>query len=505
MNIDELKEASIFVVDDNPNNLSAVVGHLAQFGLKPIPLKSGEEALKLVEKRQPDIILLDVQMPGGIDGFETCRRLKANPKSRNIPVIFVTAASETVDKVTGFSLGGVDYITKPVQAEELLSRIYVHFTIRRLQQELLEANRNLEEKVLARTEALMKANKALKESEQHLKLAIQAGQLGIWDWHIATNQVTWSDNVEQIFGLKPGSFTGTYEAYLDLIHPGDKEHLFKTIRNAIDNHENYYIEHRILGLNGLVRWLEGVGEVYYDDNNQPVRMIGVVHDITTRKQTEKQIRASLQEKEVLLKEIHHRVKNNMQVISSLLDLQADTIQDEQMHELFKESQSRVKSMALVHERLYQSKDLARIDFADYVESLTHHLLRSYGARLSGVETHIDIAPISLSLETAIPCGLIINELVSNAFKHAFSKGQVGQIWIELHPIENRQVILRIKDNGGGFPPEIDFRRTTSLGLTLVNTLVRQLKGTIEVRSESGTEFNILFSDPAAKTNGLHTG
>ncbi len=163
MKIDELKGTTVFAVDDNPNNLNMIVDHLSQYEFKTIPLKSGEAALALIEKRQPDIILLDVRMPGGIDGFETCRRLKVNPKSQDIPVIFISSASETVDKVTGFSLGGVDYITKPVELEELLSRLYVHITIRRLQQDLQEANKTLEEKVLVRTDELTTANKQLRQ------------------------------------------------------------------------------------------------------------------------------------------------------------------------------------------------------------------------------------------------------------------------------------------------------------------------------------------------------
>jgi len=163
MMIAGLKGITVFVVDDDPNYLNVIVDSLTRFELKVIPLKSGEAALALIEKRQPDIILLDVQMPGSIDGFETCRRLKANPQSQDIPVIFISAASEAVDKVTGFSLGGVDYITKPVEVEELLSRLYVHITIRRLQQDLQEANKTLEEKVLARTNELTTANKQLRQ------------------------------------------------------------------------------------------------------------------------------------------------------------------------------------------------------------------------------------------------------------------------------------------------------------------------------------------------------
>ena len=221
-------------------------------------------------------------------------------------------------------------------------------------------------------------------------------------------------------------------------------------------------------------------------------------EISERKRAEEQLKASLQEKEVLLKEIHHRVKNNMQIISSLLDLQANTIQDERVRDLFQGSQQRIRSMALIHEQLYQSSDLARIDFAEYIENLTDRLLYSYGVRAGNITLQLDLTPLFLSVETAIPCGLIINELVSNALKHAFPNSRFGQISITLQRVQAQQLSLQIKDNGVGFPAEIDFRRTASLGLTLVNTLVKQIKGTIDLYSEDGTQFKITFSDLTAK-------
>jgi len=223
----------------------------------------------------------------------------------------------------------------------------------------------------------------------------------------------------------------------------------------------------------------------------------IIHDLTERKQAEEQIKAALYEKEALLKEIHHRVKNNMQIISSLLDLQADMIQDKQVHDLFKESQQRIRSMALIHERLYQSQNLAQIDFLEYVTGLTDYLLHSYGAMAGNITLDLDIAPLLLSIETAIPCGLIINELVSNAFKHAFPNGKSGKIHIRLSAIDHL-LILQIQDDGIGFPAKLNPHRTESLGLTLVATLVHQLKATIEMKNNNGVQIEIVFSDPTVK-------
>ncbi|MDL2124453.1 MAG: AAA family ATPase [Deltaproteobacteria bacterium] len=219
------------------------------------------------------------------------------------------------------------------------------------------------------------------------------------------------------------------------------------------------------------------------------------------KKTEEQIKESLSEKEVLLREIHHRVKNNLQIISSLFRLQSAYIRDEHDMEIFKESQSRVRSMALIHERLYQSKDLAKIDFAEYTNKLVTHLLSLYAIHPETITLDISVDDVFLSVDIAVPCGLIINELVSNCLKHAFPESTKGKIRVELRmaedlPVQNEQssnmVTLIVSDNGAGFPKNLDFRSTETLGLELVTTLVKQLNGTIELNRSRGTEFKISF-------------
>jgi two-component sensor histidine kinase len=215
-------------------------------------------------------------------------------------------------------------------------------------------------------------------------------------------------------------------------------------------------------------------------------------EITDRKRAEEQIKASLKEKEVLLKEIHHRVKNNLQVISSLLYLQSQNIVDKRALRMFQDSQNRVRSMALVHERLYQSKDLARIDFAEYARNLASYIFRSYGVNSDLIKPEIHVDDIALGIDAAVPCGLILNELVSNSLKHAFPNGKKGQIRVGLSA-DNDKFTLMVSDNGVGFPKDLDFRNTESLGLQLVNTLVAQLEGTIELDRSMGTAFEITFA------------
>lgn len=231
-----------------------------------------------------------------------------------------------------------------------------------------------------------------------------------------------------------------------------------------------------------------------DDLHFLQAVANVLSSAQARQQAEQQIQASLKEKEVMLKEIHHRVKNNLQVICSLLGLQSRSINDKLTSDIFKESQNRVRSMALIHEKLYRSKDMTKIDFAQYIRELATNLFRSYGIKTNDINLKIDVNNnIFLDVDTAIPCGLIINELVSNSLKYAFSEGEKGEIAIICYPIEEHNLVLIVRDNGVGLPADLDIKNTNSLGLKLVNGLVTQLKGNINLNSSSGTEFKIGFT------------
>jgi len=219
---------------------------------------------------------------------------------------------------------------------------------------------------------------------------------------------------------------------------------------------------------------------------------GIVRDITERKQAEAQIKASLREKDVLLKEIHHRVKNNLQVMSSLIHLQARYSTDEQILQTLKEVQNRIQSMALIHEKLHQSEDMARIDFSEYIQSLVANLCQTYAVQSAAITMKTNVDDIFLNIDTAIPCGLIINELVSNTLKYAFTEGVKGEIRIGFHSDTDNQLTLTVSDNGVGFPQDLDFRKTKSLGLRLVNILTKQLDGTIKLDRSDGTKFEITF-------------
>jgi PAS domain S-box-containing protein len=232
--------------------------------------------------------------------------------------------------------------------------------------------------------------------------------------------------------------------------------------------------------------------VVRDEDGVEQGVVYVGRDLTERKRAEEQIKASLKEKEILLKEIHHRVKNNLQIISSLFILQSGDTRDGQVLKVLKESQNRIYSMAVIHEILYQSEDLAQVDFAEYTQRLVSYLVRSYTDSAYPITIQSNVAEISLSINTAIYCGLIINELVSNSLKYAFPAGQRGEICINLHSKDDDQFILAVSDNGIGLPPDMELHQVESLGLQLVTMLTKQLEGTIELDRSNGTAFEIVF-------------
>ncbi len=307
-----------------------------------------------------------------------------------------------------------------------------------------------------------------------------------------------SPQITALLGYAPEEATQLPAAWPDWVHPDDRGQELAADRQHYLTGAPLAQEYRMIRRDGRVVWVRDEAVILQDAEGRFQYSQGVLLDITERKQAEEQLKESLHEKEVLLKEIHHRVKNNLQIISSLLNLQAKSITDSQVLGLLRDSQNRVKSMALVHEKLYRSSDLARIDFAEYVQSLTAQLFRSYAHGSGAVELQTHIEGLWLDVDTAVPCGLIINELVSNALKHAFSNGRAGQICVELVRNKTEQLTLRVSDDGAGFPADVDYRNTTSLGLQLVNTLADQIGGTVELERRQGTVFKIAFTPPGVE-------
>jgi PAS domain S-box-containing protein len=339
----------------------------------------------------------------------------------------------------------------------------------------------------------------LRESEERLRQIASSLREVIWLRDAQTRQVLYVNPAfEELFGQTCQSLYENPDAFLDAIHSDDRELIMK---GHMSRSQGLYFdqEHRVVRPDGSVRWVWGRSFPVSNEAGEVYRIATILDDITERRQAEEQIRESLQEKEVLLREIHHRVKNNLQIVSSLLNLQARRVIDPASLEVLRESQNRVRSMALIHEKLYQAQDLAHVNFADYVRNLVAFLFASYQVNAAVVSLAINVADdVHLDIDTAIPCGLIINELVSNALKHAFADGRTGGLWIDLDKTADSQLELVVRDNGVGLPTELNFRRAKSLGLRLVASLVDQIEGNLELVNGQGALFRVTFPDPQAQ-------
>jgi PAS domain S-box-containing protein len=341
------------------------------------------------------------------------------------------------------------------------------------------------------------SEEALRHSEERFRKIFEEGPLGMAV--IGFNQRVLKVNTMlcQMLGYSERELMA--QPFNFITHPEDQDADSQLSKQLYYGRiSNYQIEKRYIKKDQKTIWITLTASVVRDEHGKTLHSLAMVRDITKRKEDQEKIESSLHEKEVLLKEIHHRVKNNLHVIANLLDLQSQYIEDEKILALFTNSQNRIYSMAMIHEQLYQSSTLSHINFGDYVKSLADNLFISYS--VSDVSQKIEIEPIILNIETAIPCGLILNELVSNSLKYAFPAGRSGEISIQFSSLKSddrdnsaeKLYRMIVSDNGIGIPKHIDWNSTNSLGLRLVRILSRQLEGVVELNCTNGTEFWFTF-------------
>ena len=561
--------------------------------------------------------------------------------------------------------------TERVRGEAALRKSYEELE-RQVQERtsaLARANATLQAEVVERA----RAEAALRDREERLYLALEAGQMGTWEWDVQTGTLQWSTVLEPMHGFAPGRFPGTYEAFLDIIHAEDRAWFRQAVSHALESGTAFEAEFRILWPDGSVHWMLGKGRVLYDETDQPRRMLGVGMEVTARKRAEAealqrqreaevlaqlaqtlntsleldmvlqrvaegarelcgserglimlrepdsellvsryqvgfpqmpymdlriepgkgmggwvvatgqplrtadyaadtrfskdyvnyihtdgrlailtvpiiigsrvegviyvsnpvsrpftaqhelvllrladyaatairnaklyhaaqdelgrrttaeaQLQTSLREKEVLLREIHHRVKNNLQIVSSLLNLQLRVVDDPHLQALMQDCRLRIQAMALIHDALYQADDLSRVPFESYVRRLATQLLRAYNMAPRRIRLNVHADPLTLDIDKAAPCALIFHELFSNALKHAFPAGRSGTIDVALHCTPH-QLIMWVRDSGVGVPPALDWQHTNTLGLKLISMLTEQLGGSLRLDREGGTTFTL---------------
>jgi PAS domain S-box-containing protein len=459
---------NILLVDDQPEALFALEALLQGPERNIVKTLSGREALRQLLKADFALILLDVQMPD-MDGFQTAELIRQRDSSKNTPIIFLTAGHKSEANIfRGYAVGAVDYVFKPIVPDILRSKVSAFVDLAKQSQ--------LVRRQLA----------AIVESSDDAIIGETLDGI-ILTWNRAAERL-YGYSAEEVKGrpisvLLPPDRPNELIAILERLRRGEGITHYETVRCRKDG--------RRIDVSLTVSPIK-------DAAGNVIGASAIARDITQRKQAERQLKRALKEKELLLQEIHHRVKNNLQIISSLLNIQSAGIEDGQALRAFKDSQSRIESIALIHEILSQSDDLSKVDFAQYVRELSHHLVASYGINPQDIELETEVDQTVLGIDTAIPCGLLITELLSNALIHGFPSGRKGKIRVDLRRVDGNQLALAVSDNGVGFPKEVDWGSTRSIGLQLVNRLAEQLRGTIEFHTNHGTEFKMTFANESGK-------
>ncbi len=468
----------LLIIDDNPDDRALVIRALdREFPDSKIEqIIEAKGLAQTLEVGDFDLVITDYQLRWS-DGLAVLRAVKE--RYPDCPVIMFTATGNEEIAVEAMKSGIEDYILKSPR----------HFV--RLPIAVRSALENIQQR------------QALKEAESRYQSLFDNVPVGLYRSTPAGQILDANPAMVQMLGYPDRKSLLEVNVANIYVNPEVRKQCQSTLESE-GVMRNFEVQMRCC--DGSSIWVANNSRAILDADSQVQYYEGRMADITERKKAKDQIVASLKEKEVLLREIHHRVKNNLQVISSLLNLQSNYSQDEKVFEALNESKNRVRSMAFAHELLCQSEDLAQVDFDGYIRSLTGYLFQSYIDNLGAITLNINVDDdISLDLDAAIPCGLIINELVSNSIKHAFpegarnhpeNRGKESEIRVELThtPIEDNDgnVTLIVSDNGVGFPKDLDFRNTESLGLQLVASLTDQLHGTIELDRSCGTAFHITF-------------
>ncbi len=491
------------IADDKPANLYLLETMLKGIGIDAIQAKNGLEALGLLRSnRDIKLIISDILMPE-MDGFQFCIECKKDQNLNSIPFIFYTATyTDSKDEAFARSLGADAFILKPIDPQEfmailmnILEEVKVNkfagkksaqksevIVLKKYNQALI---RKLEEKMVA----LEKANTELDRSRIFFK-TIFSSSCDAMTVSDADGILTFfNEATESMFGYTKDEIIGLPISQLAPEHL--KDHQQQLLKKAVAKGYLKAQETEMVKKDGTVFPVEVSFGNMHDTSGELLGIVAIFRDITKRKLAQQQIQQDLQEKTILLAEIHHRVKNSLQVVASLLNLQSHEITDKHSYELFQESRNRVRMMSSVYERLYQSEKFADIDFGKYLDSVLIAIYQQSGLR-HRVDLKIDVMDIKLGLDDAIPVALIINELFTNSIKYAFPDESKGKIEIIFKQLEDKSYQLIYRDNGVGLPKEIDFKNTKSFGLFLVNILTKQITGTAALEQTEWTTFTILF-------------
>lgn len=350
----------------------------------------------------------------------------------------------------------------------------------------------------------LETERRLRNINEKLNIAQRIARLGYWEESLESGELYWSEEVYRIFGRDPEKFRPDSNTFKEAVHPEDLPSFATHLKRALKGRTKHDVEYRIVLPDGSIKWVHEIGSLKRDSEGKPDRFEGTVQDITSRKESEELIAASLREKEILLAEIHHRVKNNLALVSSLMELQAMNSENGELNDRLLEGVLRIKSIAGIHEQLYRSRTFSRIRISDELRSLVNSIVSTLQSG-QNLKLQYDLDEVEISINQGIPFSLLINEVVTNIIKHAYRGRDSGSVDIRLKE-EGGKVFFEIEDDGIGLPEEFGGMTKSSMGLRLIDLLTRQLGA--EKRHEStgsGTLFTIRFEKLERKEIGGSLG
>lgn len=477
-------------IEDNPGDarlLSELIAGIDYEGavdiheLVTVPTLS--EAWQVLKSSTFDLVLLDLTLPDSA-GLDTVRKVqKAVPF---LPIVVMSGIKDDLLGVQAVQAGAQDYLVKGNVDSQSLARS-IRYALERMQSQIaLQEERN----------RAKEAEQALLISQHYLITAQRLAHVGYLEMNFILNILICSDEASQILGLDSNAKNRSLEDLWLVIHPDDLLDLQEQWKHAIVQQDKYFDARcRVVLQNGSICFTHMQGGFEYDSEGNPVRMLGAIQDISDYISAQQKLQAALDDKLVLLREVHHRVKNNLQAIISLIEMRVDHLVDPHTIQFLREIQEQARTMSLVYEQLYQSENLARVEMQSYLDKLARNVLHAFGEGRR-IDISIQALEVWLDVGSATPCGLIVNELVTNALKHAFPPEFAGipKIQISFFNLE-RQFKLVVEDNGIGLPDNIELRQTRSMGLRLVKLWAKhQLGGEITIETSDGSKFIIWFDE-----------
>ncbi len=466
---------TILIVDNQPVIREFLVNLLAREGHTPIAAEDGLSALAAMKTCVPGVLITDLVMPN-IDGTHLCRIIRRTPAYRGIFIVILSAIAAE-QEISLEALGANACIAKGP-----LNKMRDH-VLEILSRETLDPmdfnQRNVygAEDIYAR-----KITRELLSSKRHAEIILENMSEGILEVTEHGDIISANQSVVSILGEGEETLLGrNFDELAFRVNGASTTGILSRLRaGAFDDDAAIFLGERRLAIKLLP----------VEDNHRATTIV-LIADVTEQKRTELEIKRSLHEKEVLLKEVHHRVKNNLAMVASLISLQSQSLKNRHDLEVFEQIRDRINSISLVHEQLYLSEDLTQVDFGGYVRQLTANLLQSVLSGPKHIELSIEVAEVKLDINTAIPLGLIISELFTNAVKYAFKGRTHGAVTVRLDRQES-SFTLRVTDDGIGLPGKINPRTATTLGFQLVSALALQLNAKISVKRQRGTTVAIQF-------------